>query len=280
MASDFSLLEALEQKLAVGVSLSLLTQVERELLRLRSQMNQEEWKRFCSEFRYRPIFEETLRLDEVMADSFHARETMTPSPSHAMNAWEYSLPMSRSLRARKLHLAREIAEVIRISPRPRILALSAGRMLEAEDALQSGHLHHAQFVALGQEPEECAYVRKRYAACCQREQLVVADDWDSTSYDLIYAPFLLDSMEDSPAAMWLERAADRLRAGGRLLAANFAPGSRDQGWIEACWSWQPHYRSEEQLAELVMSLACPAVRGHALFRDETGVSTFLELYSL
>jgi cyclopropane fatty-acyl-phospholipid synthase-like methyltransferase len=82
-------------------------------------------------------------------------------------------------------------------------------------------------------------------------------------FDLIYSLSWLDSTDDEQALRWLSAAAELLRPGGRILAANFT----------SC-------RSEEQLAQLVIQLKHPQVRGHAVFRDESGTSAFLEIYSL
>lgn len=291
-ASDLSLLESLEKRLGTEVSVGLLADLERELLRLRAETNRREWQQFCAHFSERPVFQilgladlREQRLDRLMAAGFPARQTALPSPRHVVSAWEYSLPMSRGLRARKVHMASEIAELIRSSVKPRILALGGGRLSEADEALKSGHLHGLQLVALGLQPEEGEYLRKHYAVNCQRKQLQIEEGgWESLQdvgdFELIYAPSLMDSTDDCQAAMWLEKAVECLRPGGRLLTANFRPGSREAGWIEACWNWHLHYRSEGELVELVVKLKCPAMRGHALFQDETGISTFLEIHAL
>ena len=302
-ASGLSLLETLEQKLHADVSLSLLAELERELLRLRCDLIGREWETFCAQFPKRSIFNVlrsgnlTLRrlndsnfafpsdvLDVVMADSFQARPLVVHSPAHLISAWEYSLPASRSIRARKAYFSREIAEVIRTAVKPRILILGAGQMREAGDAIYGTRLQHVEFVAI--EPDSA--VSKRLRRNYSRHQLrIETGGWDDLAdfttglglFDLIYSASWLDSTDDLQAAEWLAAAVEMLRPGGRILAANFAPGSRDAGWIEACWNWHPFYRSEEHLAHLVMDLKHPEVRGHAMFRDESGASAYLEIHS-
>ena len=302
--SDLSLFETLEQKLNADVSVSLLAELERELLRLRCELDGDEWERFCKGFPKRSIYQVlrlgslTLRrltgaqfsfpadvLDIVMADSFQARPSAARSPSHLVSAWEYSLPATRSVRARKVHFSREIAEVIRTVVKPRILILGAGQMREAADSIYEAHHKHAQFVALEPDPASCERLRQTYRQGHLRLQ---KGNWNDLagfvphlgSFDLIYSPSWLDSTNDVQAISWLGSAVEMLRPGGRILAANFTPGSRDAGWIEACWNWHPFYRSEEDLARLVMELKHPEVRGHAMFRDESGASAYLEIHSI
>ena len=293
--SELSLLETLEQTLKADVSVSLLAEIERELLRLRCELSAADWNSFCDEFPNRPLFE-TLRLgsvtsqrlqgrefklpsallDIVMANAFQARPSLILSAAHTIGAWEYSLPVSRSMRARKTYFAREIAETIRVAVKPRILILGGHPWLEASDALQASHLHHAEFIALEPEPHNHHQLRIEIGNWSDLVRLGPSLGF----FDLIYSTTWLDSTGNSEAACWLDTAVDLLRSGGRLLAANFAPGSRDVGWSEACWNWHPSYRSEEDLAHLAMNLKNPGIRGHAVSRDESGASVFIEIHSI
>lgn len=295
-ASDLSLLENLEEKLKADVTVSLLAETERELLRLRSELGSGEWSDVCATFALRPIYdvlglgalasrrlsgrEFRLTADVVeaaMKNAFQARPSLVVSAAHTVGAWEFSLPASRSMRARKEYFAREIAETIRTVVKPRILILGGNPWPEAEDAVEGAHLHHAQFVAVDVEGRGAGEVLR-----------LEQGDWSDLErlsgslgrFDLIYSTAWLDSTDDEQAADWLSYGIDMLRTDGRLLAANFAPGSRDAGWMEACWNWHPSYRDEEDLARLVMNLRNPGIRGHAISRDESGASAYLELYSL
>jgi hypothetical protein len=304
-ASELSLLENLEQRLKADVSVSLLAELERELLRLRSELSVREWEIFCSEFHHLGVFDvlrpgesrvalpanvlDTIMLDTIMADTFQARPSLAHSAAHLIRAWEYSLPVSRSVRARKSYLSREIAEVIKRGVKPRILILGAGQMREADDAVHGARLQHAEFVALEPDAGVREQLRRRYA----RQPLEVeAGGWNELGclanklglFDLIYSGSWLDATDEGQALSWLGAAVEMLRPGGRIFAPNFTAGSRDAGWIEACWNWHPHYRTEEELAHLVMNLRHPEtramVRGHAVFRDESGASAYLEIYSI
>ncbi len=187
--------------------------------------------------------------------------------------------------ARQIYFAREIGEIIRSTVKPRILVLGAGKMLEASDALFSSHLHHAEFVALEPDPAQARSLRRQYGQCRLKLEAYGWDEFASFAYqsdpfDLIYSVSWLDSTDDEQALRWLSIATEILRPGGRILAANLAPCSLDAGCMEACWNWQPFHRSEEQLAQLVIQLKQPHVRGHAVFRDDSGASAYLEIHAL
>ncbi len=289
-ASDLSLLETLEQKLTADLSVTALAELERELFRLRCELSRADWESFCSEFPKRRLFP-ILQMGALTRKRLSGSELALPqdvfdtvlaSPADDLiSAWEQSLPASRSVRARMSYFSREIAEVIRVAVKPRILVLGAGQMREASDALYAGHLHHAEFAALEPDPAVQESVRRKYARQALQMEVDLSAFADAGRlFDLIYSPSWLDASDDPQALGWLAACMEMLRPGGRLLAANFTPASRDAGWMEACWNWRPFYRLEEDLAHLVISLKHPEVRGHAIFRDESGASAYLEIHLL
>jgi len=278
--------------LTSDLSVTVLAELERELFRLRCELSRADWEGFCSEFPKRNIFS-ILQTGALTRKRLCGAEFAVPgdvldtvlagsAAADTVSDWERSLPASRSVRARMSYFSREIAETIRVAVKPRILVLGAGQMREASDALCAMHLHHAEFVALESDPTMHQSLRRKYA----RQQLQLEEyGWQDLPqlaglFDLIYSPSWLDATDDAQALRWLSVCMEMLRPGGRLLAANFTPGSRDAGWMEACWNWRPFYRSEEDLAQLVINLKHPEVRGHAVFRDESGASAFLEIHLL
>jgi hypothetical protein len=102
-----------------------------------------------------------------------------------------------------------------------------------------------------------------------------------TTFDLIYTAEWLNLSSDEEAVIWLEGASRLLRQGGRLIAANLTPNGRDAAYLEARWNLRPFYRDENALAHLASSLASTllgeGLRGHAVFRDDTGAMAFLEI---
>jgi len=199
---------------------------------------------------------------------------LTASDLSLLETFEQKL--EREFAARKAYFAREIAEVMRIAVKPRILALGAGPMDEASDAIYAAHLHHAEFVAIEADSEIQASLRRKYS---QSQFQVLDGGWNDLAalastaglFDLIYSPSWLDATDDRQARKWLAACMEMLRPGGRILAANFA---------HTGWNSDPCCRSEEDLAQLVINLKDPKVRGHAVFRDESGASAYLEIHSL
>ena len=192
--SDLSLFETLEQKLQADVSVSLLAELERELLRIRADKSPAEWLNFCTDLPRRPVFQ-TLKLGKLTlkrldsghfsipadvleiasADAFQGRPFAAPSRAHLLSAWEYSLPASRSLRARKAYFHREIGETLRTVVKPRVLILGGGQLHEADDALNASRLFNAEFVAVEPAMSKGPSLRKKYA----NQQLELHEfDWD------------------------------------------------------------------------------------------------------
>jgi SAM-dependent methyltransferase len=97
------------------------------------------------------------------------------------------------------------------------------------------------------------------------------------SFDLIYTAERLNLCCDDEARAWLKASSRLLRPGGRLIAANLTPNGRDAAYLEARWNLRPFYRDEHSLAHLASSLCDKRLRGHAVFRDDTGAMAFLEI---
>ena len=260
-ASDLSLLDSFEQLVPSEISVSLLAEIERELLRLRLELSPAEWERFCHAFPKRRLFE-TLRRGKLtqsrLSDSrcpgdllgtaaTEATGANVPAAANIIDAWEYSLPACRSIRARIKYFSREIAEVIRTAIKPRVLVLGGG-LHEAEDAMQSAHLHHLQLVALQQQ------LSSRQPHDGLRLE---SGDWSRLSrlqpylgaFDLIYSPAWLDVTDDAQSALWLGTSVEMLRAGGTVGCREFCSwfsGRRLDGSMLELASLLPFRRTSGQ----------------------------------
>jgi SAM-dependent methyltransferase len=132
--------------------------------------------------------------------------------------------------------------------------LAASRLFDGEITETRGLLPQASILALGSDRPPA-----------------------NGSFDLIYSAERLNLCCDEEALIWLEDAARLLRPGGRLIAANLTPGGRDAAYLDARWNLRPFYRDEHSLAHLASSLYDERLRGHAVFRDDTGAMAFLEI---
>jgi hypothetical protein len=70
-------------------------------------------------------------------------------------------------------------------------------------------------------------------------------------FDLVYAAGILDYLPDALARGLCAALRGLLRPGGELLVANFLPGSKSTGYMEAFLDWWLLYRTPEALLSLL-----------------------------
>ena len=69
-------------------------------------------------------------------------------------------------------------------------------------------------------------------------------------FDLVYSTGLFDYLQQPVARRLVTNLFQLLNPGGRLLVANFLPGIRDVGYMEAFMDWRLVYRDEDALNAL------------------------------
>ncbi len=92
--------------------------------------------------------------------------------------------------------------------------------------------------------------------------------------DLVYAAGLYDYLPRRLAKALTLVLLGFLRAGGRLLTANYLPGLPQRAYMEAFMRWNLVYRTDQELYQLAADL--PATR-RRIFHDREGRMAFLEL---
>jgi len=65
--------------------------------------------------------------------------------------------------------------------------------------------------------------------------------------------------------------------GGQLVVANFMPGIRDVGYMEAFMDWRLIYRTRHDMTDLTMEIEEPEIRDLSLFTEESRNIIFLRL---
>ncbi len=94
-------------------------------------------------------------------------------------------------------------------------------------------------------------------------------------WDLIYSIELLSSLSLPAARQLLKTATQRLKPGGRLLFGNVSPQA---GLLSCRESPGQNFRSEIEMAKLTQQIPEATIAGQTVFRDETGLNVFLEVY--
>jgi extracellular factor (EF) 3-hydroxypalmitic acid methyl ester biosynthesis protein len=307
MQSGATLLQDLSALIETGQYLAALNSLRHGLTKLRAEVSPNEWRTFCAqtfatnEFRRHPLSRllkagplgavcaETARgavnhplaLDVIYG--VERPQSLNPAASEMQN-WELALGFCASLRARRLLLARELNELGNVVRYPRVLAVGCGHLREAATAFSLENMRGGEFVAFDRDRACLDSVQREYQYPGLRtlsgslRDLIHADATFG-KFDLIYLPTLLDTLEDFRVSALLASLLPLLESGGRLLAANFSPHLKDAAYLEACLDWWPLYRGEEQLSALTEPLD-RALRGQAIFQEESGGSIFLDLQAL
>lgn len=188
----------------------------------------------------------------------------------------------KSVRSRAEVLARTIDEVAEQHPSPRVLSIACGHLREAQQskAVVSGRI--GQFLALDQDEESLAEVRRSYPGeglqtIKQSVRSILAENIRFDDLDLVYAAGLYDYLSDRVASRLTRLMFDMLAPGGRLLIANFAPSLQDIGYMESFMGWKLIYREADQMVACGGEISSSEWKSHRLFWDQHESIIFLEI---
>lgn len=200
---------------------------------------------------------------------------------YALYSWEFDTPGCRSVRHRRVRLAREIDAVADQHGTASVLAVACGHLREIEMsvACREGRV---SITALDQDPESVALVRREHAAAVVEARLgtvlsIIRRGLGRSDYALAYAAGLYDYL-DAPVATALTAALfSSLKSRGRLLLANFTPDNQDTGYMEASMDWHLIYRDEEQMLQMLRRVPSSQIADMEQFRDPEGNITYLRV---
>jgi hypothetical protein len=228
--------------------------------------------------------------DAVMMDMIYGH----PSVEHELarvsaigreiHAFTVELPACRAVRARRILLAQLLDKVADEVRSPRVLALAAGHLREAElsRAVSEGRL--GRYVALDQDRDSLRVVEERLGSrgvetMCESVagMLKGRSGPAGDGLDLIYAAGLFDYLTDPVAARLTEILFEWLRPAGQLLIANFNPDTACAGLMEAFCEWRLLYRSPGDLEALSAVLPAHRVGSRSIYSDEMRHLAYLEV---
>ena len=97
-------------------------------------------------------------------------------------------------------------------------------------------------------------------------------------FDLVYTTGLYDYLSVSTGRRLVRTMFDMLKPGGQLVVANFMPGIRDVGYMEAFMDWRLIYRTRYRHdTDLTMEIEEPEISDLSLFTEESRNIIFLRL---
>lgn len=182
----------------------------------------------------------------------------TKSPSalgREIFSYLFDAPAAQAVRERRRLIAKLVTATVGRLPRPRLLAVAAGHLREFE--LLESHVAEqlGEWVALDQDAESLQQIERSYGRSAIRTVHASVKDLLRPTcgfgeFDFVYAAGLYDYLTDSFAQRLTQHLFGMLRPGGQLLVANFVPGIRDRGFMEAYLRWDLIYRSPAKVREV------------------------------
>ena len=225
--------------------------------------------------------------DAELLDLIYGPEERWAKPQASplgMSIYHYTsaAPAAEGVRARRGFIADLIDTVAAKTPGLDILAVAAGHLREASLTAAVRRRRIGRFVALDADAVSLKEVNRAYGA--YGVETVVAPFSQLITgrvalgqFDLVYSTGLYDYLSVSTGRRLVRTMFDMLKPGGQLVVANFMPGIRDVGYMEAFMDWRLIYRTRHDMADLTWEIEEPEIRDLSLFTEESRNIIFLRL---
>lgn len=225
--------------------------------------------------------------DALMMDYIYGREEGYPLPAaerlgQLIFDFTTSAPASEGVRARRAHVAEMIDRLAERVARPQVMAVASGHLREAElsSAIRRGRM--GRLVALDADAMSLAEVDRSYGrlgvvTVPAKFRALLTGKLDLNKFHFVYSTGLFDYLEQSVAQRLVSTMFDMLLPKGRLMVANFLPGVRDVGYMEAYMDWQLIYRTRQNMADLTAEIPEAEIRDVRIFSEEQRNIVFLEV---
>lgn len=225
--------------------------------------------------------------DARMMDFIYGREEQWPPPPAeplGLRIFDYTTlaPASEGVRARRAFVAAAIDRLTEEKSRPHILSVAAGHLREVSLSAAVRRRRTGRFVALDADAESLAEVHRCYSVfgvetvTASFRQLLTRQN-GTGQFDMVYSTGLFDYLSQRTGRRLVSSMFQMLRSGGRLLVANFLPGVRDIGYMEAFMDWNLIYRTRHDMVELTMEIPESEVKQVNLFTEEQRNIIFLQV---
>lgn len=147
-----------------------------------------------------------------------------------------------------------INDVVATVPHYRILSVACGHCRELESSLALADGMPGEFVALDQDDESLAEVRRQYPSpkitlVRARIEQLMQGAVDMGKFDFVYSAGLYDYLPVAVARLLTQKLLALVNPGGRLLIANLAQTTAHEGYMSLFMDWKLIHRSEAQIRE-------------------------------
>ncbi len=194
--------------------------------------------------------------------------------------WETGGAGARALRSRRDLFTRILDEATVGGATPRVAAIDAGHLRELQQTRIGSTGQFSKFVAFGSDPAALAAVTAQHpAARSMAGSAALGTDGLLAfhGFDLIYAPTILDAMSKADAARLTRDLFAKLSPGGRLVLTGLTPQFPLRTYFEAALDWWMHYRTNDDMRELMSMLNPKEVSHFNVFAAGGGALTCLNV---
>lgn len=225
--------------------------------------------------------------DAELLDLIYGREEQWPAPqasSIGRRIFHYTTaePAPAGVRARRGFVADLIDRLAEESDMPHILSIAAGHLREASLSAAVKRRKIGRLVALDADDDSLREVEKCYS-CYGVETVharirgLLTNRLDLGKFDLVYTTGLFDYLQQPIGRRLVSNMFGMLRPGGQLVVANFLPGVRDVGYMEAYMDWFLIYRTRRDMVDLTLEIPEEEIREITMFTEENQNIIFLQV---
>ena len=225
--------------------------------------------------------------DAQLIDLIYGPEDRSPEPAGTalgLDIYRYTslAPAADGVRARRGFIADLIDDTTNEKSGQHILAIAAGHLREANLCTAVRRKRIGRFVALDSYPVSLQEVERAYGSYGIETVpasfgVLVTNRLKIGTFDLIYSTGLFDYLSQNTGRRLVTTMFEMLRPGGELIVANFLPGIRDLGYMEAFMDWKLIYRTRQDMVDLTAEIDESEIAHLALFAEENRNIIFLRV---
>ncbi|WP_010587819.1 class I SAM-dependent methyltransferase [Schlesneria paludicola] len=225
--------------------------------------------------------------DAELIDLIYGPEDRMPEPKATplgLDIYRYtsSAPAAEGVRARRGFITDLIDQTTTERPGQDILAIAAGHLREANLTTALRRRRIGRFVALDSDPISLQEVERAYGPYGVQTVPssfgpLITNRLQIGTFDLVYTTGLYDYLSLNTGRRLVTTMFDMLNPGGQLVVANFLPGIRDIGFMEAFMDWKLIYRSRQDMVNLTAEIEESEISHLSLFAEENQNIIFLRV---
>lgn len=225
--------------------------------------------------------------DAELLDLIYGPEERWPEPKATalgLDIYRYTsaAPAAEGVRARRGFVANLIDRTTAEKPGQHILAIAAGHLREAQLTASVRRGKIGRLVALDADPVSLKEVDRAYGtygveSVAAPFSMLITNRVQVGQFDLIYSTGLFDYLNKSTGRRLVSTLFRMLNPGGKLVVANFMPGIRDVGYMEAFMDWKLIYRNRQDMVDLTMEVSESEIRDVTLFAEDSRNIIFVEV---